>query len=961
MKTGSTEYSLAFAVSNNQDTSVVVSHGSNSAPTGTNVTYVLNEDSTKSHLNVPTSTSSLTTSDKLHYNNVTYSIASAYTSGENHIVVTNQSAGSAVPGNVNYDINLDNTKSKLFTSHNASLTNTQTLTHNNVTYNIGAYNHTTDNHIVVTNSSAGTVIPWSSGNEYIIYKVSTHSHLNTNYGSSLTTSDKLTISGVTYNIASAYSSGDGKIVVAHGTNATPSGTNQVYQVNLDTTKSKITPQAGNQSGSLSVGTKLRHPDTNIDYTVASAYNGSGDVVITNASNNVVVPANKDYKIDVVTNKSHLNTTYGSSLTTSDKLKIGNVTYDVASAYSSGDGKVIVSHGTNPAPSGTNQVYEINPVSGSSYSVNSLSNKAFILSLGTALSGSVNLGSHATAGGIEYCVERGASSGAPDLVVVKSAPNHADASANTYVIDLSGGTTQSIVVSSVTEVAAEIRQFMVTFSGNIANAVNNGDMVSYSPGGETYYDYYVSGNYTTSDNSIVLLPESCHTPAPSVGVLIKKGNGVDNIGTVQSVTEVVSYSVNLSAVPNPALNNGDILTLSSPSQSYEVLGITGTTLLVKSSGGTYSPRVGTYSTSSSNSGTLTATSTELANSGTFKAGSSVIYNEGNVTVTSTELKNNGSLTATGSELFSDGKINTNNSTLKNDGVFTVSTHKIYNLGEIVVTNAEYYNEGSVSISSGEVYNEGSVQVTNFSFYNEGELKVTGLKSYNEGIVNITNVQALGDNRGEHKDAIFKNTNFKGAINANKAKWPVGIDIVQLLNDGIEKINSVSLKEQVIAGRENFKNVEFVGNDKQLDLSGIDFHGHSSSYDGALTKPTLEGALFDNCDLTNVVFGNADLSGVVLRNVNLDGADFSQSDISGIKLEMIMNVEKAKWPVGFDYDFAIASNEPLKNPSFIEILKGYPHSSTLDGQKGYADIKGRSEFGSSVLRTGFDFVDISRYFG
>ena len=106
---------------------------------------------------------------------------------------------------------------------------------------------------------------------------------------------------------------------------------------------------------------------------------------------------------------------------------------------------------------------------------------------------------------------------------------------------------------------------------------------------------------------------------------------------------------------------------------------------------------------------------------------------------------------------------------------------------------------------------------------------------------------------------------------------------------------------------------------------------------MTLPTLENVVFENVNINNVNFGNVDLSGTDFSGVDVTGADFSTSDISDAIFTNIINPEKAKWLVGFNYIEAQATEGPIDMPTFLEKVKGYPESSNVStGQKGVIDL-------------------------
>ena len=338
-----------------------------------------------------------------------------------------------------------------------------------------------------------------------------------------------------------------------------------------------------------------------------------------------------------------------------------------------------------------------------------------------------------------------------------------------------------------------------------------------------------------------------------------------------------------------------------------------------------------------------------NDGTFSVNSSESYREGEIIVSSVVEHGVGNFTVTGSKHAEDGRITVTNVGEAIDGTITVTHSRLYDEGTITST-------GSINgIPTGHYY-EGNVAVSNVVPYNEGVVVVDSIEVYNEGKVNVTSTQALRDNLGEHKDAKFENTNFAGATNANLAKWPVGVDFSVIENgDGI--INTPSLKVQLDAGRENFKGVTF-DNENLTDSS---FGGHLELNGVNYTKPTLENAVFKpNVVLQNVDFSNVDLSGVNFSGVDVTGANFSNSDISNVLFTGMKNADKAKWPLGFDYDSATNSPNKVDMPTFLEKVRGYPTSDKVNGQKGIVDIVGRSEYNSDVVFSGHAFVDVSKAF-
>jgi uncharacterized protein YjbI with pentapeptide repeats len=153
-------------------------------------------------------------------------------------------------------------------------------------------------------------------------------------------------------------------------------------------------------------------------------------------------------------------------------------------------------------------------------------------------------------------------------------------------------------------------------------------------------------------------------------------------------------------------------------------------------------------------------------------------------------------------------------------------------------------------------------------------------------------ALADKNVVHTDAIFKNTNFANALNANLADWPLGFDYSGAVVSTAEPVSSPSITEMKAAGRYNFVNLPISG-----DLTGLD----------------LSGAVLNNCkidkstNLTNVDFSGANLTGVDFGGCNLEKTNFTNwTVIEKTLFNGAINANKAtSWPQGFNYDAAVDS--------------------------------------------------------
>ena len=246
--------------------------------------------------------------------------------------------------------------------------------------------------------------------------------MSTSHGSALATSDKLHYNNVVYDIASAYSSGDGHIVVTNKTNGQPVPANVNYLINLDNTNSKLTTTHGS---ALATTDKLSYNGNT--YDIASAYSsGDGHVVVTNKTNGQAVPGNVSYDINLDTTKSVLTGTHGSNLSVGDTLTKGGANYPLATAYTANTGSFVVTNtGLAAAQSGS---YEVNK---KSYSVNAIANASYLLSLSSALQGNLARGNDATFNNVVYTVERSVSAGATSVVVTKTAEDVAPPTNNSY--------------------------------------------------------------------------------------------------------------------------------------------------------------------------------------------------------------------------------------------------------------------------------------------------------------------------------------------------------------------------------------------------------------------------------------------------------------------------------------------------------------------------------------------------
>ena len=875
-----------------------------------------------------------------------------------------------------YAININRSKSLLTTNLNSDLSNgTQIFDPSGVPFQLSqAFDNANQNDILISHP-ANVSMKTGTWNYQVQNTAQTKLTLNaalTNENT-IASGDTVTLdgSGVNYPLAVAGEAGDTELFVTHGNNAPTPGNYKInlhhhdYVVNAipgagaaSTTKSYVLKLAagnnfnGTGSGNpqiLKRGSKFSQTigGTTTDFYVAKDYGSLANVtsIVLNAAHNTeLFPANNidvpnatpavqfvpnqiESVTQVATEKIEYNITLMAdasiAMNVGDIVHVGANRYRLEQATQTTSTSVVVS-----AIGSEDQLKSEAPHDGQSLT-NADSN-----ALGTVN----NNGVVEISNGFDLTLAQNDSLSQDDVLTINT---------NTYIVraDLVNGKNLSVDASNNAPAPG---------TGTYAGAEEHDGIIVVTNVGQVFTTTPITVSAAKFNaDARVTVNSAAHNSLGKLTVSASKFNADGRV----TVTDVGAVNDGTMTVSTAKFNADGRVTVTG------VGAVNDGTMTVSAAKFNADGRVTVNNVSEVNDGTFTVSASKLnedgritvnsvvndPNDGTFSVNSSESYREGEITVSSVVEHGVGNLTVTGSKHAEDGRITVSNVGEAIDGTITVTNSRLYDEGTINVT-------GSINgIPTGHYY-EGNVSVSNVVPYNEGTVVVDSIEVYNEGKVNVTSTQALRDNLGEHKDAKFENTNFSGATNANLAKWPVGVDYSVIENgDGI--INTPSLKVQLDAGRENFKGVTF----DNEDLTDSSFGGHLELNGVNYTKPTLENAVFKpNVVLQNVDFSNADLSGVNFSGVDVTGANFSNSDISNVLFTGMKNADKAKWPLGFDYDSATNSPNKVDMPTFLEKVRGYPTSDKVNGQKGIVDIVGRSEYDSDVVFTGHAFVDVSKAF-
>lgn len=221
--------------------------------------------------------------------------------------------------------------------------------------------------------------------------------------------------------------------------------------------------------------------------------------------------------------------------------------------------------------------------------------------------------------------------------------------------------------------------------------------------------------------------------------------------------------------------------------------------------------------------------------------------------------------------------------------------------VVIANALSFLDTSANACKFDGASLKGADFTGVNTLNKSTFHLADLTDANfEGVdltgASFTNVKsasfALANKTTVHKDAIFNNTSFVGATNANLAEWPLGFDYSGAIVDGVMSSNP-TIKLMKDNGRYNFTNVAITG-----DLSGVDFSGAN-----------LANCVFDSTTtLTNVDLSGADLTGATFSpGIDLEKVNFTNwTTFAETKFSGAINEEKAtSWPQGFNYKAAVVS--------------------------------------------------------